>query len=50
MPKCESIDDLIDLVNEEKGNMAQIKTFWQKWADQLDNIEGRIKTQRSFYE
>jgi hypothetical protein len=50
MPKFGSIDDLIALAKEDKGNMEHIKTFWQKWADQVENIEARIKTLRSFYE
>ena len=50
LPNFKSIDDVIALANEEKGNMAQIKTFWQKWAQQVDDIQARIKTLRSFYE
>ena len=50
LPKFESIDDVIALANEDKGNMAQIKTFWQKWAQQVDDIQARIKTLRNFYE
>ena len=50
LPKFESIDDVIALANEDKGNMALIKTFWLKWAQQVDDIHARIKTLRSFYE
>ena len=50
LPKLQSIDDVIALANEEKGNMASIKTFWQKWAQDFDDINARIKTLRSFYE
>jgi hypothetical protein len=32
IPKYGSIEDFIAIAHGDKGHMAEIKIFWQKWA------------------
>ncbi len=50
LPKWGSIRDVIALANGDKGNIALVETFWQPWAEKIDNCDGRIKALRSIFE
>ena len=50
LPKWKSIDDVIEIANGDKDSITMIKTFWQPWADKIENCNGRIKALRSFFE
>ena len=50
LTKWKSIDELLAIANEDKGNVALVNTFLQQWAKTVEECEGRLKTFRGFFE
>ena len=49
-PEWDPIEELIAIAKADKGNIKQVKAFWQQWVDKFENCNGRVKSLRSFFE
>jgi hypothetical protein len=50
LPSWGSKDEVITIANGDKLNLVLVEAFWKRWADKVEDCDGRIKALRSFLE
>ena len=50
LPSWGSKDEVITIANGDKLNLVLVEAFWKRWADKVEDCDGRLKTKRYNFE